>query len=62
MLSSSQNLFPLSFRCLLLPEYIICANGSEIYKIENENGKDEMKMYLPAFKKIRKIKTKLLFN
>lgn len=23
------------FRCLLLPEYIICANGSEIYKIEN---------------------------
>ena len=29
--------------------------GISLYKIENENGKDLMKMWLPAFKKIRKI-------
>ena len=32
--------------------------GVSLYKIEKENGKDEMKMYLPAFKKIRKISSK----
>ena len=32
--------------------------GVSLYKIENENGKDEMKMYLPAFKKIRKISSR----
>ena len=32
--------------------------GVALYKIEKENGKDEMKMYLPAFKKIRKISSK----
>ena len=29
--------------------------GISLYKIENKDGKDLMKMWLPAFKKIRKI-------
>ena len=32
--------------------------GISLYKIENENGKDLMKMWLPAFKKIRKISSR----
>lgn len=32
--------------------------GVSLYKIEKGNGKDEMKMYLPAFNKVRKISSK----
>ena len=32
--------------------------GISLYKIENKNGKDLMKMWLPAFKKIRKISSR----
>jgi hypothetical protein len=32
--------------------------GISLYKIENEDGKDLMKMWLPAFKKIRKISSR----
>jgi len=32
--------------------------GVSLYKIEKEDGKDEMKMYLPAFRKVRKISSK----
>ena len=32
--------------------------GISLYKIENEKGKDLMKMWLPAFKKIRKISSR----
>ena len=32
--------------------------GISLYKIEKENGKDEMKMWLPAFKKVRKISSR----
>ncbi len=32
--------------------------GISLYKIENESGKDLMKMWLPAFKKIKKISSR----
>ena len=32
--------------------------GISLYKIEKDSGKDEMKMWLPAFKKVRKISSR----
>ena len=32
--------------------------GISLYKIEGEEGKDLMKMWLPAFKKVRKISSR----
>ena len=32
--------------------------GISLYKIEKDNNKDEMKMWLPAFKKVRKISSR----